>query len=383
MGVIRILFISDTHLGFDYPFHPRIERRRRGEDFFANVEKALQPAIGGQVDCVVHGGDLLYRSKVPPRLVTLAAEPLKAVADAGVPVYIVPGNHERSIIPHFERMHHQHIFVFDRPRTFVLEAKGIRLALAGFPFYRGDIRGSFNRLLAATEWRRQTVDAAVLCLHQSVDGATVGPKDYMFRFKPDVIDPTAVPATFTAVLAGHIHRHQVLNEDLKGRPLEVLIFFPGSIERTSYAEKDEPKGYLILELGQQPADQSGNLTWYFHHLPSRPILRLDLRLNRMGADDVTAWIVEKLNGMPADGIVQLRVYGKPGPSVYERIKAASRRKLAPASMNLEAILMDHRGTGGNWRLKHRERSRRQAHNRNRPPWQKPLFSESPKRKTEP
>ena len=84
MGVIRILFIADTHLGFDYPFRPRVQRRRRGPDFFANFERALEPAFNGAVDCVVHGGDILYRSKVPAGLVDMAFEPLKRVADNGI-----------------------------------------------------------------------------------------------------------------------------------------------------------------------------------------------------------------------------------------------------------------------------------------------------------
>jgi len=59
MGIIRILFLADTHLGFDDPFRPRIQRRRRGSEFFANFKYALQPAVKGRVDYVVHGGDLL------------------------------------------------------------------------------------------------------------------------------------------------------------------------------------------------------------------------------------------------------------------------------------------------------------------------------------
>ena len=38
------LFVSDTHLGFDLPRRPRVERRRRGPDFFENFERALEPA---------------------------------------------------------------------------------------------------------------------------------------------------------------------------------------------------------------------------------------------------------------------------------------------------------------------------------------------------
>jgi DNA repair exonuclease SbcCD nuclease subunit len=62
--VVRILFLADTHLGIDLPRRPRIERRRRGHDFFANYERALQAARALAVDAVVHGGDVFYRSSI-------------------------------------------------------------------------------------------------------------------------------------------------------------------------------------------------------------------------------------------------------------------------------------------------------------------------------
>ena len=127
--MIRILFVADTHLGFDLPSRPRVERRRRGPDFFANFERALEPALRGEADAVLHGGDLLYRSRVPPQLVDAAFAPLKRVADAGMPVLFVPGNHERSHVPHALLALHPLIHVFDRPRTYVLrvrETKSLR-----------------------------------------------------------------------------------------------------------------------------------------------------------------------------------------------------------------------------------------------------------------
>ena len=45
---LEFLFFADTHLGFDLPARPRIERRRRGPDFFANFERALAPALAGE-----------------------------------------------------------------------------------------------------------------------------------------------------------------------------------------------------------------------------------------------------------------------------------------------------------------------------------------------
>jgi DNA repair exonuclease SbcCD nuclease subunit len=154
MGIVRILFLADTHLGFDFPFRPRIQRRRRGADFFSNFEKALAPALAGEVDCVVHGGDLLYRSKVPPQLVEMAFAPLKRVADNGIPVYLVPGNHERSAIPHRHLAEHPRIHVFDDPRTLIYKKEDFTLALAGFPFKRIAIRRDFLSLLDRTGWRK-------------------------------------------------------------------------------------------------------------------------------------------------------------------------------------------------------------------------------------
>ena len=110
---IKILFIADTHLGYDLPSKPRIDRRRRGYDFFANYKLALQPALKQEVDLVVHGGDLFYRSKIPSGLVDKAFTPLVDIADKNIPVFIVPGNHERSKIPLHLSLIHEKIYIFE------------------------------------------------------------------------------------------------------------------------------------------------------------------------------------------------------------------------------------------------------------------------------
>ena len=84
MSLIRILFVADTHLGFDLPFKPKVKRRRRGPDFFSNFKESLHLAKQGRIDCVVHGGDILFRSKVRSALVTMAFEPLMEIADKEV-----------------------------------------------------------------------------------------------------------------------------------------------------------------------------------------------------------------------------------------------------------------------------------------------------------
>ena len=333
--------MADTHLGFDQPFRPRIKRRRRGPDFFANFERALKPALNGEVDAIVHGGDVLYRSKVPPRLVEMAFDPLKRVADSGVLVYLVPGNHERSSIPHGHLAAHPNIHVFDHPRTFILQTPSGSLALSGFPFVRTGIRKDFLGRIAQTGWQDVKADTHVLCIHQSVDGAVVGPVGYTFRYAHDVIRTADIPPVFAAVLAGHIHRFQVLTHDLKKKPLSAPVFYPGSIERTSFAEKDEPKGYLMLEFETGGPSSHALKRWNFHELPARPMIQLDLNAAGMNGPQVKAWIQSQLFEIQADSVVKLKVHGKISEDALAVIRAPALRALAPETMNINAVPVDY------------------------------------------
>ncbi len=341
MGIIRILFLADTHLGFDLPFRPRIQRRRRGPEFFANFKRALMPALQGRVDCVVHGGDLLYRSKVPPQLVAMAFEPLKQVADQGTPVYLVPGNHERSAIPHSHLTGHPGIHIFDRPRTYLWRKDGLTLALAGFPFVRHGIRDGFMHLLDQTGRLHVKADIQVLCIHQSIDGATVGPIGYVFRYAPEVIKASEIPAAFSAILSGHIHRFQVLSNDLKGKPLNAPVFYPGAIERTSFAEKNERKGYLTLKFETEGL-RSGRLRqWRFHELPTRPMVQLNLHPRHMDTAELRSWLVSNIGELPADAIVKLKIHGRISQNAMAVLRAASLRAIAPPTMNIDAAFKNY------------------------------------------
>ncbi len=337
MGIVRVLLLADTHLGFDLTFRPRIERRRRGPDFFANFQRALRPALEGRVDCVVHGGDLLFRSKVPARLVSMAFKPLKQVADSGIPVYLVPGNHERSAIPHRHLGEHARIHIFDSPQTFRMQKNSISIALAGFPFVRHGIGSKFTSLIDQTGCHRLPADIYLLCIHQSVEGATVGPVGYMFRRSPDVIGACDIPGKFSAVLAGHIHRFQVLTTDL-----HAPVFYPGSIERTSFAERDEKKGYLILEFGDEIMKGGALRNWQFQELPARPMIQLNLHASGMTNADLRAWIGTRLAAIPEDGIVKLKIHDTVSHQAMEVLSAPALRALAPATMNIDAVFVENR-----------------------------------------
>lgn len=331
----RIVFLADTHLGFDMPVRPRVTRRRRGPDFFENYQRVLAAAAAPPAHLVVHGGDLLFRRRVPAALVQRAMLPLKRLADSGVPVYLVPGNHERSEIPFGMLAIHPNIHIFDRPRTFVAAGNGLRIALGGFPYCRDGVRARFRELVEVTGVLATQADVRLLCVHQCFEGATVGPHHYTFRHAPDVVRMEDVPPTVAAVLAGHIHRHQVLTADQEGRPAAVPVLYPGSIERTSFAEKDEPKGYLVLDV--EPGNGAGGVLahWEFRALPTRPMVVCELRAGKVGATDLEMAVRDAIMRAPIDAILRLRVSGDPGARDRAVLATAQLRRVAPPTMNVE------------------------------------------------
>jgi DNA repair exonuclease SbcCD nuclease subunit len=295
---MRVLFVSDTHLGFDLPARPRVTRRRRGHDFFDNFERALEPARNHEVDVVVHGGDLLYRSRVPASLAEAALAPLKRVASSGVPVLLVPGNHERARLPYPLLALHDGLHVFDRPRTVVIEARGIRAAFTGFPYTR-EIRRRFHEVLAAATRDAPAADVRVLCMHHCVEGATCGPGHFTFRSGDDVVRTADLPREAAVALCGHIHRHQVLRA--AGRP---PVIYAGSVERTSFAEAPETKGFVVLELSS-----SGLGAIEFRPLPARPMVTRTLSFDGLDEGEAHARVAAAIDSTPGDAVLQLRVMG--------------------------------------------------------------------------
>ncbi len=346
---IRILALADTHLGFDMPARPRIERRRRGYDFFANFEHILEIAVSEQVDCVVHGGDLLFRSRVPAELVQKSFLPIKNVADEGIPVFIVPGNHERSRIPFDMLARHDGVHIFDRPRTFGLDFGRIRLAVSGFPYCRDGVRSKFRDLVAATRWREESADARILCVHHCFEGATVGAHNYTFRNGQDVVRVRDVPEQFCAVITGHVHRAQVLQQDLRGQALHTPIIYPGAVERTSFAEREEEKGYFLIQLlYANPAD--GIIPqWEFRRLSTRPMVMKELSVGGLTPDDLEVALVDLLSGLPNDAVLQIRIHDTPSAGARVLLTAGYMRDLAPPTMNVEVLLTDERNrSSGRW-----------------------------------
>jgi exonuclease SbcD len=332
--MLRLLFFADTHLGFDYPLRPRLEQRRRGPDFFANFTRVLDHARRTRPDLLIHGGDLFFRARIPQPIVDRVYTELLDFASTGIPLYIVPGNHERSLLPVSLFLNHPAIHIFDRPRTFQLSTNGTTLALAGFPCQRKDVRTEFSSLLSAAGWHSTSAGLKLLCLHQAIEGAQVGPADFTFRNGHDVIRRSDLPTDALAVLSGHIHRRQILGDLNSPAGTTPPVIYPGSIERTSFAEKDEPKGFYELQLAPNPGGKWRIASLEFIALPARPMhdLFLGSQVTAAALPDV---LLASLQGLQPDSILRLRC--DPYLDLQVRAQVTSRllRELLPDSMNFQ------------------------------------------------
>ncbi len=226
------------------------------------------------------------------------------------------------------------------------------MAFIGFP-YTHDIRRRFPQVLAAARRENTTVDVGacgrgeratasraaasgggapralvnVLCVHQSVEGATCGPGNFTFRFGTDVIRTADLPGDVAVTLSGHIHRHQVLRPP--GRP---PVIYAGSVERTSFAEASETKGFVVLRLSR-----SGLGPFEFRPLPARPMVVRTVRFDDVDPMEAHARAGAAMESAPRDAVVQLRVTGE----MPATLTAAALRAMA-GTRSVEVVIQSRR-----------------------------------------
>jgi DNA repair exonuclease SbcCD nuclease subunit len=214
------------------------------------MEHALAPAMRGEVDLVVHAGDLFDRSKPPAMAVRRGAELIRDLARR-VPVVVMPGNHDRRGLKRYIPHRLPGLHVVDEATRLVVAG----VALAVVPFHR-----------QAEAWKlaaEQAVAGGVdlLVAHQAFHGARVPGLTFRVGAQGDTIGEQHLPDGVRHVMCGHIHPRQCT------RVGGVAVVQPGSTERTSMSERDQTKGTVVWELGRK-------VTWRFADGKNRRMLRV-------------------------------------------------------------------------------------------------------------
>jgi DNA repair exonuclease SbcCD nuclease subunit len=125
------------------------------------------------------------------------------------------------------------------------------------------------------------------------------------------------------------------------------VLYPGSIERTSIAEAEEEKGFMIVEVSS--GDAGVRVEWQFRKLPARPLIVHELNVEAVPGHALESRVRTLVAEAPADAVLTIRVLGTMTEPTARLLSAAYLRRLAPATMNIEIRMATGGGAGSSWR----------------------------------
>ncbi len=332
MNRIRLLHFADLHVGMENygRLDPATGVNRRVLDFLRRFDELIDYGLEREVDLVIFAGDAYKRRTPNPTYQRAFARRVKRLADAGVPVVLLVGNHDLPTM--VQRASSVDIFrTLDVPNVVVgrvedihhIETRRGPVQVATVPY---PVR---QRLLTHDEYRGLSIEQldqalrsivtdnihalaakltpdvpAVLAAHLTVSGATFGSERSVMIGRDAVILKSALAdPVWDYVALGHIHKHQSLNNG--GYP---PVVYSGSLERIDFGEEGQPKGFCWVELAR------GKTAWEFVEVDARPFVtvRADVRqaLNPLMALQ-QAVVAHDLQGAVVRLILRLRADQEP------------------------------------------------------------------------
>lgn len=327
---MKFIHTADTHLGFEILKAGRGDvqgRKRWADSIKANFSTVVRHALEAGADVFIHSGDLFNKHYIHRETMEELVRPVLELGRIGVPVLIIPGNHERSEFPFELFQGGSNIFVFDRPKSLVLRLGGYAVGFAGFPFIRNDSRRTFFRALEETDYSGLRSDLNFLVTHQAFDGATVGPGHFTFKAgRPDTVSRWTLPLDFDYVAAGHIHLHQVLSHPL--RP-QMRIVYPGAIQRMSFAEMDEGKGFVVGEIAE------GRIGTSFLPLPACSMEVVEIQAAGLTVAECARSILGQAWRLDEDLVIRFNLTGGEKASDYPDMDFDAMRGRMPRAMQCQ------------------------------------------------
>lgn len=331
MQPIKILHTADIHVGMENygRVDPATGINARVMDFLRRLSDLGDYAVEEGVDVLVFAGDA-YKTRDPnPTYQREFARRIKRIADQGVPVVMLVGNHDLPAVARratsidiFGTLEVPNVFVGNREELIQITCRrgqALQVALAPYPLrsallgreeHRGKSLAELDAMLqsimienlqALAQQARDRRDVpAILAGHFSVNEASHGSEQNIMIGR-DAAVPRSVLAdpTWRYVALGHIHKHQNLNASN-----DPPVVYSGSLERIDFGEEHEPKGFVVAEVSDRPT------TWQFvggHKRQARPFvtLRVDVRER----PDPTAAVIEAINsrGDLPDAVVRVMV----------------------------------------------------------------------------
>lgn len=290
--MIRVLHFADLHLGVENygRLDPRTGLSTRLGDFLRAFDTLVEYALENDIHLVLFAGDAYKGRKPSPTLQREFAKRIRQLAEAKILVFLLVGNHDMpraasraTSVEIFDTLAIRNVWVRDLPGTEIIETKGGPVQVVALPWVnRGWLLSQEEHVgknlleidfLIAEKWERIVENEiahldqkipALLVAHGTVFGALYGSERSVILGQEMVIPRSAVTdPVFDYVALGHIHKHQVLNENPP-------VVYAGSMERVDFGEEGEEKGFVVVEI------EKGQARWEFIPLQARPFVTISV-----------------------------------------------------------------------------------------------------------
>ena len=353
--MIRLLHFADLHLGVENygRLDPATGLSTRLMDFLRAYDQVVDYALENDISLVVFSGDA-YKTRDPsPTYQREFARRIHRLSTAGIPIVLVAGNHDTpsavgraTTVQIFATLEVENVYVAKKPEVINIETKDGPVQVVALPWV------TRSALLARDEYKNKNLEEinqlildritnivegpdglisqldrtvpTILAAHATVQGAVYGSERSVMLGQEVILPPSlAKNPAFDYVALGHIHKHQVLNE-------EPPVIYSGSIERIDFGEEREDKGFVVAEV------ERGRVSWQFMKTDARPFVTIEVDVQ---SDDPTAEILEAIAaGGIEDAVVRIIIHttAEKEPLINEN---EVRRALAGA-FHIAAIVKD-------------------------------------------
>jgi exonuclease SbcD len=261
---MRLLHTGDWHVG------KALRGRSRAEEFADALREVVGIARQEGVDAVLVAGDIYDHRAPAPEADAAVFEALVRLHEAGIPVVVIPGNHDSAVRLEALAKLLRPIGVTVVPRVVppgeggmveLWSRDGSEAALvACVPFVAARRFGDAAALFRATEeWFQSYADGMgrlltamtepfredrvnVLLAHLFTDGAIPGGGEHQITIGIEyAVSPSRLPATASYVALGHVHRPQAV----RGAPSPTR--YAGSLLQLDFGETEQTKSVTIVE----------------------------------------------------------------------------------------------------------------------------------------
>jgi exonuclease SbcD len=328
---LKILHFADLHLGVESygRLDPTTGLSSRLLDFLKALDQVVDYALENKVDLVLFCGDA-YKSREPTQTQQREfAKRISRLSTNGIPIFLLIGNHDlpnaigkATSTEIFDTLTVKNVYVSNRPDVYRIPTSSGDVQIVSLPWLRRSdlltreetknltvdqmdqrLQQALTNVIAAKAQELDSTLPAILAAHVWVIGATVGSERSMTIGQEHalLVSNVAHPA-FDYIALGHIHKHQVLEQNPP-------VVYAGSLERLDFSDEEDDKGFYLVEIESDSETGKRRVSFDFHPVVGRRFVTINVDIEPQDAEPTSTVLksIAELESKVKDAIVRLQI----------------------------------------------------------------------------